>query len=539
MADKKISELTALAGALNAADALAIADDSASQTKKISPKELIEKGVLLIADGSIPADKIDSTGGIPPGAIGTAELADGSVTAIKLADNSSGNVAATLPAAGVRVGQVALETTTNKFYCWDGSQWVAVKAGGSVNEITPVTGGLLQVVINQVDDSVTIDCVFNDTTGPAQFFAGPTAAAGQVSARNIIGEDLPTASAAEKGAVQVNGNGLIVEDDVLKIDNNVSPTNGLFHICDVDANGLVINHRAIEGSDVPTANDSTVGVIRPGVDLAVDNTGALNHINKIDAPGTYTKVTVDITGHVVSGAGLTADDLPTDIPAGNLSGQIETDQLAECSVTGPKICDYATCLMQEDNPGTGDFLGQFWFTPSTAQLRVYARGSGPENIWVPVGFGSLQANNLRWLGTYDADTDTIVSLTAIGVSAGLTAGGAFPQATDELSGGYFLCQVAGNNCSQPSLNGISHDAGDWALCLDSVQGWIHVDAAAPGGGGGGSAQYLNDLLDVTIGGAGGPFSTAPALALSDRNLLKYDGGEGMWKNTNLIEGGSF
>ena len=44
-----------------------------------------------------------------------------------------------------------------------------------------------------------------------------------------------------------------------------------------------------------------------------------------------------------------------------------------------------------------------------------------------------------------------------------------------------------------------------ALCLDAAQGWIHIDAAAPGGGGG-SAQYLNDLLDVTIGGTGGPFS---------------------------------
>ena len=66
MADKKISELTALTGALNPADALAIADDSASQTKKISPKDLIEQGVLLIADGSIPIDKIDGSGGVHP-----------------------------------------------------------------------------------------------------------------------------------------------------------------------------------------------------------------------------------------------------------------------------------------------------------------------------------------------------------------------------------------------------------------------------------------------------------------------------------------
>ena len=214
--------------------------------RKLAPKILIEQGVLLIADGSIPSEKIDSSGGIPPGAIGSTELADGSVTAIKLADNSSGVVDTALPATGVRVGQVALETTTDKFYVWDGSAWVPVKAGGSVNEIVPVTGGLLQVVINQVDDVVNIDCVFNDTTGPAEFFAGPTAAGGQVSARQIVGDDLPTASASEQGAIKVNGNGLTMDGDVLKIDNNITPSAGTFNLCDVDANGLVVDYRAIE-----------------------------------------------------------------------------------------------------------------------------------------------------------------------------------------------------------------------------------------------------------------------------------------------------
>ena len=118
----------------------------------------------LIADSSIPTAKIDNAGGIPAGSVGTTELADGSVTAIKLANNSSGVVGASLPASGVRIGQVALETTTGKFYCWDGSSW-AVKAVGSVNTITPVTGGLLQIQINQTGDEVEILCVFNNTTG--------------------------------------------------------------------------------------------------------------------------------------------------------------------------------------------------------------------------------------------------------------------------------------------------------------------------------------------------------------------------------------
>ena len=114
----------------------------------------------------------------------------------------------------------------------------------------------------------------------------------------------------------------------------------------------------------------------PGVDLAIDATGRLNHIEKV-AAGDYQKVTVDSRGHVIAGGSLTSDDLENiDIPAGSITGEIGTDQLAECSVTGPKICDYATCLMQEDNPGAGDFLGQFWVHPvhsTTPCLRTRFR----------------------------------------------------------------------------------------------------------------------------------------------------------------------
>ena len=176
--------------------------------------------------------------------------------------------------------------------------------------------------------------------------------------------------------------------------------------------------------------------------------------------------------------------------------------------------------------------------PQHAQLRVYARGSGPENIWLPVGFGALQANNLRWGGTYDANTDTLTSVTSIGTSAGLTAGESFPTATDALSGMYFICQIEGSNCSQPALNGIAHTPGDWALCIDANQGYIHINVTNGGGGGGGGATYLNDLLDVEIGGAASPFSTAPAVALSGDQLLRYDGGSGLWRNTDIIDGGS-
>ena len=160
------------------------------------------------------------------------------------------------------------------------------------------------------------------------------------------------------------------------------------------------------------------------------------------------------------------------------SGEIGSDQLAECSVTGPKICDYATCLMQEDNPGraissvnsgTPRLLHSFVFTPEVQVLKTFG------SLWAS---GRCKPTTSAGAAPTTLTTDTLVSLTAIGVSEGLTAGQSFPPPSDALSGIYFICQVAGNNCVQPNINNINHTAGDWALCLDGTQGWVHIDANA-------------------------------------------------------------
>ena len=176
--------------------------------------------------------------------------------------------------------------------------------------------------------------------------------------------------------------------------------------------------------DLPLATTTTAGaVIVPtenGNPLDIGADGKLTHTTTGNAAATgLVSINVDEYGHVSGGnTVLNASQVPGLDASKITSGQFPTERIGTDAVTAPKVGDYATCLMQEDNPGAGDFLGQFWYSPSTAQLRVYSRGSGPENIWLPVGFGALQANNLRWGGTYNAETDTLVSLTNIGVSEG-------------------------------------------------------------------------------------------------------------------------
>ena len=58
MADLRISQLPPLTGAiLQADDALPIVDGSASETKKITSKDLVQSGIALIDDGQHPQRK--------------------------------------------------------------------------------------------------------------------------------------------------------------------------------------------------------------------------------------------------------------------------------------------------------------------------------------------------------------------------------------------------------------------------------------------------------------------------------------------------
>ena len=82
MPDLEISNLPALAEAGVAAnDPLAIADVSASETKKVTVKDLIEAGVALIDAGSIPSAKVAALG---TNQVATGSIIDGAVSNVKL-----------------------------------------------------------------------------------------------------------------------------------------------------------------------------------------------------------------------------------------------------------------------------------------------------------------------------------------------------------------------------------------------------------------------------------------------------------------------
>lgn len=452
MADLRISELAALAGAnLAAGDLLPVADVSASETKKITVQDTIGYGVTLIADATIPGAKILFNSGqiagtaIATGGISATQLATKAVSAAKLGDESTVDLVTSLPGSGAYTGQLALDTGTLKLYCWDGGAWQSIKAAGSINTVAGSTAGIINIVIAQTGTDVTVSATLDNTSAAAQFLAGPTASAGAVSYRTIAGDDLPVATTTTKGAVVVNGNGLTMSGNTLQIDNTVTANTSTYQVVQYNSKGLISAARDITGADLPAATSGVKGAITPGSGLTVTGAGVLNHTVSTVA-GTYTKVTIDTQGHVTLGATLSDTDIP-DLPATKLTtGTLSSALFGTKSVGGAKLADYATVKFGGAGSTSGvvtfptpDFIGQQFFDASNGDLYLY-----DGNTWQPI---TVISGDLVYAGTYNATTNTVKSVTTQGSAAGLVVGAALPSASAQNIRYYVVVSDSGTGVS--------------------------------------------------------------------------------------------
>ena len=590
MASKKITELLSIpASGITATDPLPIVSLGASETRKIEVQELAKAVVTLIPDGEIPGSKLD--GELDAGAIGTDELADGSVTANKLADQSSaflfngidnrpsvgaflgqlavdrdpastnvwawdssawvsvsqtgvlpdGSVtgiklagnstvlfeSTALPASGQYVGQFCYVQSPNLLYVWDGAAWQRFMAAGSVIDISFGAGPVV-ITVTETDSvgSVQLDTSFEQSTAAAQFYAGPTAAAGDITLRNIVGEDLPTASSSEQGAVIVNGAGLAMNSGQLVIDNDITPVGG-YCIATFNQQGLATGTKTIEGSDLPPATSTEPGVVQPSPDDFVVGVGGVVELGtQSPSGGTYPKVTVNEHGIVTAGTNLEQSDIPI-LDAGQIgSGQFPTDRLADHSVNRFKLSDYSTVFIQEAPPALNDtgHIGMMWFQQSSGSLRIF-----DGNSWFFVGYSVVEQQNIRFGGLFDADTGLITSLTERGVSSGLKVGEAIPVADATTNGLYVVAEIAGSNVDVTP--GQTYTVGDWCLCINETgtgPTWRRIDVTdGTSGGGGGGSSTLDGLTDTII--------NSPKTG----DLLVYNAMTAKWENTAVIDGGDF
>ena len=300
----------------------------------------------------------------------------------------------------------------------------------------------------------------------------------------------------------------------MSINNSISPgtSGGITY----NQHGLITAVGEVDPADLPVATNVTLGAVKVPTSnnnpILLDGEGNVTFRDGV-TPGTFVNVTVDQYGLVTTGLDVL---LPSQVPGLDASkitsGQFSTNRLADDAVTMPKLADYAISFIQEAEPAvsTDMHIGCLWYQESSAQLRMF---NG--NSWMPVGFGRLSQENLRFGGTVNAATGNVVALTDAGRTAGLVAGDPVPAATDALGGLYLVVMAPGNAISV--VPGTNFDAGDWCLCINATDGWIRIDTLN-GGGGGGGAQLLNDLLDVDINNVQGG------------DTLIYDANLGQWTN---------
>jgi len=494
MPDLEISKLPELSGpGLANSDVLPLADMSASETKKITAKSLIQSGIALIDDNSIPFDKVNVPAVvIPDGSVTTDKLADGAVTDVKIAGVNGSKI------SNGTVSSAKLGAVTDR-----GLDQV----GGKIGITNSVTAGSSAGISWDAQGLIT------GATSPV-----PVA-------------DLPVATATDVGAVSVPENSGLAVSGTGEVSIAYTTTPSVVANVAYNGFGQILYVNPLASKDLPIATTDDVGAVKFPLNqaLLVDSDGNVTLSNTGVSSGTYTKVTVDEQGRVTNAATLDASDIPP-LPASKITtGEFPGERLEDRAIKEIKLADYSTCLIQEGQP-SGDYkLGQLWFTPSTSQLRVFGRGSDTTNgLWLSVGFGALQQSNLRWAGTVNANTSNITTLTDIGVSEGLKAGDPLPNPTDELSGVYFVVDTAGSSIKIPNVSGDLCTEGDWILYVNNAQGAIHLDVSAGGGGGGGGgASKLDDLSDVKIE------------TLEADQLLQYNGTSGMWNNVSVLDGGSF
>jgi len=447
MADLRISELTALAGAnLAAGDLLPIVDVSASETKKITVTDLVGNATTLIADATIPSAKVLFGAGsivaasLATDAVATAKIQNDAVTAAKLADESTVDLVTSLPGSGAFIGQIALDTDDSNAYIWDGSSWVSFKAAGSVGSVVGSAAGTINIVVSTSGNDVTISATLDNTSAAGEFLAGPSGSAGAVSYRTITAADIPTATTSAKGAVQVNGNGLTLSGDEIRIDNTVTANTSQYHLTQYNAKGLITTGRQITAADLPAATSVAQGAVYPGSGLVVSS-GQLNHSNSATA-GTYTKVTIDAQGHVTVGATLGAADIP-DLDASKVTtGTFDTARIGTSAITGTKLSDSSVVLFGGAGSTAGivtfpaaDFKGQYFWDELNGDLYLWSGSS-----WLPV---TITSGELIFSGTYNANTNVIASTTTAGSAAGYTTGAALPAASSTNNRHYLVVSQSG------------------------------------------------------------------------------------------------
>ncbi len=492
MADTKISDLSEQSTSVGSKDDY-LAIVTGGITKKIKFETLINQTSLakITTDSGKPIDsdeiefKTDCVkqDAIEANAVGGSELADNTVIANHI-HSSDGLFTFNAGAPGGSdtpnfKGQLWVDTSSspaNKTYIATGTSagnWAAIEAGTST--ISPASASnaipTLNITATASGNTYTLAGTIPNTTGAKQFVAGPTGAGGAVSARAIVGTDLPAATSTDLGAVKIDGGGLAIDGTTSKLS-----VSGLTASDIPSLAASKITSGTIDTARIPIATTSAKGgvIVQSGGGLAVDGSGNISISNSITG-AQKALITYNADGLVTAGADLAEANIPALSTAKITSGTFPVDRIGSNAINEDKLSDASTTkfqsIAQAGFPAAGAFNGQLLFDTVAEDCYIW-----DGNAWQAIT--TLTKGSLVLGGTYNANTSQMATVTTAGSGAGLTVGSNLPTATSTVDGVYVVVATAGTPSSPAPT--VALTPPDYILGVTNASGssWNEIDLSA-------------------------------------------------------------
>jgi hypothetical protein len=303
VADQRITQLTQLSEVdVAATDVLPIVDISASETKKVTAKDLFEAGAILAGSASVDIAKLDQSSTTK---LGTVALADDAITAAKLANDSSINYGPTEPVTDNFEGRGHVSSTTKNLKVYDGSVYQQVIAPTAGIEDLAITTGKIAT------NAVTTAKIDSAGLGTAAF-ANLAITTAKISDGAITSTKF-VAGSVDSAAIATNAVGA---DELA--DNAVDSA--------AIVNGAVIEAKLAAGA----VTETKLGTAAVTVTKIADASITYSKLNLTDGSIPGAKLAADSVG----AAQLAADSVNT----GELvNGAVTTTKIADGSITSTKF----------------------------------------------------------------------------------------------------------------------------------------------------------------------------------------------------------